>query len=112
MGKLILTITLGGFIIYMGILIAFKGRLDLIHNYHHRYVDEKNKTIFCHLVGGAMITSGLGFAGLGVLSNLMGKEGYFIALGILFLGIVIAVVTILKYNTVNQYKEYSEKKKR
>ena len=40
MGKLILTIGLGAFIMYMGIMIAFKERIDLIHDYHHLYVEE------------------------------------------------------------------------
>lgn len=90
MGKLILTIGLGAFIVYMGIMIAFKERIDLIHDYHHRYVEEENKPLFCRLVGSGMMIAGIGFASMGILSNALGKQGYMISLGLLFLGILIA----------------------
>ncbi|BBH25156.1 hypothetical protein SG0102_00900 [Intestinibaculum porci] len=112
MGKLILTIGLGAFIVYMGIMIAFKERIDLIHDYHHRYVEEENKPLFCRLVGSGMMIAGIGFAGMGLLSNALGKQGYMISLGLLFLGILIAAITIVKFNAIHQVKDYAKKRER
>ena len=86
--------------------------VDLIHDYHHRYVEEENKPLFCRLVGSGMMIAGIGFASMGILSNALGKQGYMISLGLLFLGILIAAITIVKFNAIHQVKDYAKKRER
>lgn len=105
MGKIILTGIIGLLVIYMGVMIAFKKRIDLINGYHYKHVSEKDRPLFCLIEGSGNIVTGLGFILVGILSEKIGHSGYVIGLIVLFGGIVISAAAIIKYNTVNQEKK-------
>lgn len=105
MGKIILTAGIGLFVMYMGVLIAFKKRIDLINGYHYKNVHEKDKPMFCTIEGSGNIITGLGFILLGILSETIGKTGYIIGLIFIFGGMIVSVLAIIRYNTVKQVKK-------
>lgn len=105
MGKIILTGVIGLLVIYMGVMIAFKKRIDLINGYHYKHVKKEDLPLFCLIEGSGNIVTGIGFMLVGILSEKIGHSGYVIGLAVLFGGIALSAFAIVKYNTGNQAKK-------
>ena len=110
-GKMVLTCGLGGFILIMGFMIAFMKRIQLLHSYHYKYVEEEKKSLFCLLVGLGVMVAGAGIMLMGLLSISLEKTGDFIGMVLMFVGIIFSALVIALMNNVNQVKEHVNNKK-
>lgn len=95
----IVTIIIGVVLLVIGCLMAFKGKIVLLHSYHYKRVSEEDKPKLCKVAGLGNIITGVGIILCGALLYFMDQNIAFIIGGITAgVGIIIMLSAIIKYN--------------
>lgn len=82
--ELLVRVLCGGLIIYLGYLIAFKQKIELIHSYHYGNLKDEDKAAFCKGEGIGNIITGIGVLLMSII--------------LIFIGVGISLYTVIRYN--------------
>ena len=90
----------GAVILGVGIAV-FRGRTDLIHDYHQANVKEEDRLCYGRAMGAGILTLAAALLASGILALCL-PEGSMIPLIVLFAGIAVSIVLLIraqrKYN--------------
>ncbi|MBR4896212.1 MAG: DUF3784 domain-containing protein [Clostridia bacterium] len=90
----------GAVILGVGIAV-FRGRTDLIHDYHQANVKEEDRLCYGRAMGAGILTLAAALLASGILALCL-PEGSMISLIVLFGGIAVSIVLLIraqrKYN--------------
>lgn len=85
--------------IILGFMIWKKQKMNLIISHHCDKVSDQNKKAYCTLFGIGMIIMGAGFCLSGILAFFMHSLLIFVPITLgLFIGIVLIIISGVKYN--------------
>ena len=75
----------------------YRGRVDLIHDYHQDQVKEKDKPAYGQAMGKCLFVMSAGMLSCGIISLFGDDKGYVLAgIAVLFACIIMSVIMIVK----------------
>ena len=97
--ELIFLLIVGSLFFYLGWEIWKKGKISLIHDYHHKKVKETDKKAYTAMMGKALLAIGSGIILTGIIDFLTHTLCGWWIFGIAFLvGLIIITYAQVKYN--------------
>ncbi|MDD8048237.1 MAG: DUF3784 domain-containing protein [Thomasclavelia sp.] len=95
----IVMIIIGVLMLVIGYLLVFKQKINLLHSYHYKRVQEKDKPTVCRYTGLGNIIIGIGMIVEPIFAYLISETvGLIICCVFVGVGVIIAVLVIMKYN--------------
>lgn len=86
-----ITVAVGILIIVLGWLLIFRQMIGLLHSYHYKRVEEKDKPALCKWSGIGVMLTGAGILTLPFISHVFG-------ILLVAIGLALSLGSIIKYN--------------
>ena len=97
--ELIFEILIGILLIFLGIQIGWKNKVELLHSYHRQNILENDLKAFARKMGAENILMGIGVLLMPALNGISGTDaGYPAGLAVMLFSFLLMVFTVIKYN--------------